>query len=422
MANRYAVATGNWSNTATWDGSTLPQAGDVVRPNAFTVNIDQDITVAELRNNASAPAVQGGVYTFGAGITINADITHIIALNSDFITATYGSGTSTINGDVILAGSTGDNTKAVLLITGSAGGVLIVNGDIYMSNTTNLVNERGSCVRLNGNGNGFKITCNGLVSGALALLGAFTAEGNTCGIAVAGQNYVIELNGVTQGSTVLANTVNSNGVIVFSATTGNTIVNNGLMQGGTVNTANFGDAVNMPTNLLNFLNNYGTIVASATQRGMVGGLLTHYSGAIVTDNFVQAASHPKAQRLSTSFMDASFNLPITSLTNGALRTPGLLTGYPLVANVETGTVYGPASEFTGTLNPVTVNVTVDTNAIAAAISTSLETSLPPLLAPPLATDLLAEISTSADPLAERLRNASTVQTTGAQLQSLVIAP
>jgi hypothetical protein len=112
----------------------------------------------------------------------------------------------------------------------------------------------------------------------------------------------------------------------------------------------------------------------------------------------------------------------TSNVNTPLYSADLLTGYPLVANVETGTVYGPASEFTGTLNPVTVNVTVDTNAIAAAISTSLETSLPPLLAPPLATDLLAEISTSADPLAERLRNASTVQTTGAQLQSLVIAP
>jgi hypothetical protein len=115
-----------------------------------------------------------------------------------------------------------------------------------------------------------------------------------------------------------------------------------------------------------------------------------------------------------------------ALVNKTLYSANALTGYPLVAKVETGTIYGPSNEFTGTLDPVTVNVTVDTNAIAAAISTSLETSLPPLLAPPLApllaTDLLAEISTSADPLAERLRNASTVQSTGAQLQSLVIAP
>jgi hypothetical protein len=118
MANRYAVATGNWSNPAIWDGGTLPQAGDVVRPNAFTVTIDQNITVTELRNDASAPAVQGGVFTFGAGITINADIRHNINLNSDFITATYGSGTSTINGDIIYAGTVGNASRAVVLITG----------------------------------------------------------------------------------------------------------------------------------------------------------------------------------------------------------------------------------------------------------------------------------------------------------------
>jgi hypothetical protein len=380
MANRYAVATGNWSNPAIWDGGTLPQAGDVVRPNAFTVTIDQNITVTELRNDASAPAVQGGVFTFGAGITINADIRHIINLNSDFITATYGSGTSTINGDIIYAGTVTNASRAVVLITGSAGGVLIVNGDIYMSNTTIVVNERGSCVRLNGNGNGFKITCNGLVSGALVWLGPFTDEGNSCGIAVAGQNYVIELNGVTQGRMVLSHAAPSYGVVVFAATTGNTIVNNGLMRGGAATNANLGDAVNMPINLLNFLNNYGTIEASATQRGMVGGLLTHYSGAIVTDNFVQVAAQPKAQRMDTAFMDAQFNLPITSVTNGSLRTAGLLTGYPLESDVEDGVIYGPSSEFTGTLQPVVINTAQ------------------------LATDLLTEMNTSNLTIAQGLRD------------------
>jgi hypothetical protein len=273
-----------------------------------------------------------------------------------------------------------------------------VNGDIYMSNTTLLVNERGSCVRLNGSGNGFKMTCNGLVSGALAFIGPFTDEGSSCGIAVAGQNYVIELNGVTQGRMVLSSTTPSYGVVVFAAAAGNTIVNNGLMRGGAATNANIGDAVNMPINLLNFLNNYGTIEASATQRAIVGGLLTHYSGAIVTDNFVQVAAQPKAQRMSTTFMDARFNLPITSVTNGSLRTAGLLTGFPPESKVEDGEVYGPSGEFTGELSPVNVDTAQ------------------------LATDLFDAIIASSDPLAVRLKNTATVSTVNDAIGSLNVIP
>jgi len=42
------VASGNWSNTATWEGGLLPVAGDFVSANAFTVTIDQNINVARL--------------------------------------------------------------------------------------------------------------------------------------------------------------------------------------------------------------------------------------------------------------------------------------------------------------------------------------------------------------------------------------
>jgi hypothetical protein len=81
----------------------------------------------------------------------------------------------------------------------------------------------------------------------------------------------------------------------------------------------------------------------------------------------------------------------------SLYTAGLLTGYPLVANVETGTVYGPVGEFEGTLSPVNIDTAQ------------------------LAEDLLTELSTSSNALAERLRNVSTVQTTGSQLTALTIS-
>ena len=53
MATRFAIATGNWSNTAIWDNGSLPASDDVIHANGFTVTLDQDITVGSLRNTIS---------------------------------------------------------------------------------------------------------------------------------------------------------------------------------------------------------------------------------------------------------------------------------------------------------------------------------------------------------------------------------
>jgi hypothetical protein len=54
MALRIAVASGNWSNPAIWNGGVLPTVGDVVASNNFTVTIDQNINVDTLTNAAQA--------------------------------------------------------------------------------------------------------------------------------------------------------------------------------------------------------------------------------------------------------------------------------------------------------------------------------------------------------------------------------
>jgi hypothetical protein len=50
MALRAAIASGNWSNPAIWNGGVLPAPGDVVASNGFTVTIDQNINVDSLTN------------------------------------------------------------------------------------------------------------------------------------------------------------------------------------------------------------------------------------------------------------------------------------------------------------------------------------------------------------------------------------
>lgn len=53
MATRFAIGTGNWSNTAIWDNGVLPASDDNIFANGFTVTLDQDITVGSLRNTVS---------------------------------------------------------------------------------------------------------------------------------------------------------------------------------------------------------------------------------------------------------------------------------------------------------------------------------------------------------------------------------
>lgn len=55
MALRVAVASGNWSNSATWYLGVKPTAGDIVAANGFTVTIDENINVDSLTNTTANP-------------------------------------------------------------------------------------------------------------------------------------------------------------------------------------------------------------------------------------------------------------------------------------------------------------------------------------------------------------------------------
>lgn len=72
-AAKSAVASGNWSSGATWNGGTVPTSADDVTISAFTVTLDTDVEVASLTLDNAA-----SVLTVGAGdtvsITVNGNI------------------------------------------------------------------------------------------------------------------------------------------------------------------------------------------------------------------------------------------------------------------------------------------------------------------------------------------------------------
>jgi hypothetical protein len=184
MADRYAVQNGNWSSTSTWDGDTLPQAGDVVRPNGFTVTINQDVTVDLLTNNASGLAVGGGVFRVdSSGYTITANVEHRHTTTSGMLlinanTTVIGN----ISGNVLFSSSNlfcivvAANTTLNVIgnIKGGAGNS---SGGIQLSNINSVVNITGNVDGGDSNnaGNGIRIIgsnsavyLDGIATGGLA--------------------------------------------------------------------------------------------------------------------------------------------------------------------------------------------------------------------------------------------------------------
>jgi len=89
MALVYATKNGNWSDTTVWNTGSLPTSADVVRPNNFTVTIDVNVTVTEIRNDAGGGAVANGGFVVNDGISVT-------ATNGFFLAPTNSSATNTL--------------------------------------------------------------------------------------------------------------------------------------------------------------------------------------------------------------------------------------------------------------------------------------------------------------------------------------
>ena len=110
MAIRFPIASGNWSNSAIWSGSIIPTVGDDVAANGFTVTIDQDITVNQLRTLTTGSAASGGGFVINDNYTINANVN---SGTTNCLTFNSGSNGFTLNGSL----DTINNTANIITLT-----------------------------------------------------------------------------------------------------------------------------------------------------------------------------------------------------------------------------------------------------------------------------------------------------------------
>jgi len=156
----------------------------------------------------------------------------------------------------------------------------------------------------------------------------------------------------------------------------------------------------------------GNVYAGANSPGIVGGA-DNTTVVRLTGNLYNWTDGTLAAIHRYLFLESNnmqWNFKKNDLTNNILYTPGVNTGHPATNNVRTGIVYGPTNNLTGTCavppaGAVSLGVPVDNttgtaylsgNDISAAVWDTQTTNL-----------------SASGSIGERLKNASTVDTTAA---------
>lgn len=372
MANRYAVATGNWSNPATWDGGTLPTLGDVVRPNGFTVTIDQSINVNTLTNtsNTTPLIVAGGFFRVSTiGFTLTCDVT-AGSFGGKVLEVATGTSKTTIIGKI--TGGSGVTARGVDVLT---------NGTVL-----EIIGEVQGGTRVDGSPSTSSIGC--VIS-------------NNCFVTLTGDAYAG--NGQSYGGTAFWSSTPSSEITIYGNVYNDfpsrTILSSGILRV-------FGTITNRSNNPTVDLGNAefildGVAVGNGTQPAVVAPISS-------TQAFVRAASIITSFPLGgpVRFLTVNPQFTVLTQTGSVTLTDPAQTNPPVESNVRLGTSYGGGA-YIGLLSvPLPSQVSLGTptdNTVGTGIVTSA--------------DFLEAIKTSSDPLAERLRNVATVQTVGDQFNS-----
>jgi hypothetical protein len=417
MALRYAVANGNWSNTATWDGGTLPTSSDDVFANGFTVTINGTFTVLTIRttSNAASPTIlAGGGFTFanGGDLTctasngiINRDASSVYALTFDLPSGQ----SATLRASVNTIGATGGARSILIQNTGifNMVGNYDLNTSALVSRATITVNA-STIINIIGN-----ITCSqiSIHSNQTLLISAGTPTITITGNVSGGSTNSL-INGCAIFSSVAA-TINITGNI-----TTNTASSILLNAGGTLNvTGNTtgGNAFPAIHNLVSpaTIDLLGTSTSGTGSNAVLGisttfvkvrGNVVHtdtyaaiVAGRIVIDNNVT----------SWQFKDSTNTIIRT------LYTDGVALGNPTANNVRFGTTYGISNQLTGTLR-----VPSATNVLSGVLVDNTTGTL--LMTPADFWNYLIASGFTPNSIGDRLQNAATVATTGGQIAAYTI--
>lgn len=365
MPFRYAIASGNWSNPAIWDGGvSIPSSGDDVRSNNFIVTIDQNVTVLSLSNKSETSPViaAGGYFDVQSSRTITANI--IGGVNSTPAVRFLSAAGLTLNVVGTCSGGAGVANSYGLGFLG-AGGALNVTGNI-----------RG-----------------GTISGSFGLYVNNTTLSTTTIVGAVGNNADAQTALYTQAC---SGTFTITGSVVNCSTQSGASFSNG---GSNLTCTIYGNVTTNGSGLpLQWNNNngilrvYGTVTAAGSYNAISAGSSAYpveVSGPLI----------PAANGCVPVFAAILRRAPVETPTYIGVRkasqlatdnfyTPDYASAFdqPATANVRQGTVYGIGGALTGTLavpppGSVALGVPTDnTTGTAAITQQAIADAVGPLIA------------------------------------------
>ena len=308
MANVYAVKSGNWSDTTVWNTGALPTSADDVYSNTFTVTINTSSTILSISNTSTIGVTAGGSFVAVNGVTLTLTGTGLVAGSATCLTSSL---------------TTSQSFSVIGNVTGGSSGT-----SFGINNTgTGTVNVTGICT--GGAGTNFCIGVNNASSGTVNITG----------------------NCIANGHAAVNN--NSNGVLNI---TGNVTASN-----------NFAGVANVASGVATIV---GTLIPSNaypayTVTNTIPSSQSLLSGPFLTSPNGRSAFYAPSWQWTNSSSSTYYQIRTANLaTIRSLYTADSVGGNPAVTNVRSGTVYGPASELTGTCavpnaNSVAYGVPVD---------------------------------------------------------------
>lgn len=360
MADKwYTAASGNWSTAANWNGGTLPAAGDDVYADGKAVVIDQTVNVGSIRTTQRTGGTNGGTFTISSTQSISCSGVGIVS--------------GTTSGGILITASAGNT---ITIVANISGGTINSGYGISISG--------GCTVNITGN-----------------VKSASTPNTACYGINIAASATVNITGNVYSDSTG----TNAYGININSAAT--------LNITGSVYTNTINPGINSGAACV--VSVVGNTTASSSSPAIVltsSSAIVTFAGSFTNSSYHMAFVAFQVKLYSTSIVQWAFQ--DESGADKYLYSAGVSLGNPAEADVRNGTVYGASNELTGTLivpSPSNVVDGVPTDHTVGTYSTT------PAL---IAAAVVAELGSSTDPIAVRLQNVSTVQTTGAQIASYPI--
>ena len=403
MATRRAIANGNWSATATWNGGVVPTNGDTVYSNGFIVTINQDIDIGGANN----PIVNAGSFVSGQWYQITTvgttSFTTIGATSNTlgviFLASNVGSGTGQAQALATL--TTATNTAAGA--TGG-GGQFTMSASYNMTcdlraaatvclNITGATNMTLSGLRIIGGstlgGHGLNYAGTGTVTVTSSTLAGGSSNGASINNASTGTISVSDstltttgagaANAITNSSignvSVSTSTISSGSAIAINnVSTGTITVSASTLLGGTGSSGSFGISNGSTGAVIVSGSTLTSGSAAPAISNQTAGTVTVTSSDLVASAFASAIigiSTTAVVNLSGNFYDHWQGLPAVYVSKWKLGTAPTLGqhrfalagttdsyftmygadngsfGNPIAAKVRSGIVYG-GGNLTGT--------------------------------------------------------------------------